>query len=300
MVVFIGLIFLLAIYICIQVIRCKAAVRVGKSRLSTYKVKTAKLSYGEMKYVDQGEGAVILSIHGIFGGYDQAYETCVNYASDCRIIAPARFGYLGSEVCGDGAPAEQAKAYVELLDILHIDKVYLLATSAGGSVAIRFALDYPERVKGLILYCSAMPRSKKPKRVIEYKMNPSLMCNDYSLYLTAPFYHLFFGIDSTVINGIIPCADRKKGVEIDMAITNLDMIRNYDGYKVEELKMSTLIFQAKDDRLVRYSESKKSVERFANCKFIPFDKGGHLMVGDGENIESTVLSFIKNDGQFRK
>ena len=46
---------------------------------------------------------------------------------------------------------------MELLDKLGIDKVYLLATSAGGSIAIRFALDYPERTRGLILYCSAMP-----------------------------------------------------------------------------------------------------------------------------------------------
>ena len=52
---------------------------------------------------------------------------------------------------------EEVQAYVELLDKLGIDKVYLLATSAGGSIAIRFALDYPERTRGLILYCSAMP-----------------------------------------------------------------------------------------------------------------------------------------------
>ena len=56
----------------------------------------------------------------------------------------------------------QTAAYVELLDKLGIDKVYLLATSAGGSVAIRFALDYPQRTKGLILYCSAMPPVEKP------------------------------------------------------------------------------------------------------------------------------------------
>ena len=272
MIVLIGLVFLLAIYMCIQAIRCKAAVRLGKNRLDSYDVKTARLSYGEMTYVDEGEGDVILSIHGIFGGYDQAYGTCENYVSDCRIIAPARFGYLGSDVYGDGTPAEQAKAYIELLDQLNIDKVYLLATSAGGSVAIRFALDYPERTKGLILYCSAMPRSEKPKRVIEYKMNVSWMCNDYSMYLTAPLYNLFFGIDSMVINGIIPCEDRKTGVKIDMIITNYDMARNYDSYQIESLKMPTLIFQAKDDRLVRYSESKKSVKRFQNCTFIPFEK----------------------------
>ena len=52
---------------------------------------------------------------------------------------------MKSDVYGDGTPAKQAEAYVELLDNLGIDKGYLLATSAGGSIAIRFTLDYLER-----------------------------------------------------------------------------------------------------------------------------------------------------------
>ena len=57
---------------------------------------------------------------------------------------------------------------MELLDRLGINEVYVLSTSAGGSVAIRFALDYPERTKGLILYCSAMPLTEKPAKYAEY------------------------------------------------------------------------------------------------------------------------------------
>ena len=152
-----GVLLVLVIYFIVQGIRCSMAVKESKSRLATYNARTIALSYGDMTYVDSGEGEVILSVHGIFGGYDQAYDTCKDFCSDYRIIAPSRFGYLGSDVSGDGTPAKQAEAYVELLDKLGINKVYLLATSAGGSIAIRFALDYPERTRGLILYCSAMP-----------------------------------------------------------------------------------------------------------------------------------------------
>lgn len=69
-----------------------------------------------MTYVDQGRGDAIVSVHGIFGGYDQAFDTCKDKVNDYRIIAPSRFGYLGSDVLGNGTPAEQATAYVELLD----------------------------------------------------------------------------------------------------------------------------------------------------------------------------------------
>ncbi|MDY5861658.1 alpha/beta fold hydrolase, partial [Agathobacter sp.] len=137
----VGVLLAFAIYLSVQWIRCSMEVKENKSRLATYNAQTVTLSYGDMTYVDSGKGEVILSIHGIFGGYDQAYDTCKDFCSDYRIIAPSRFGYLGSDVSGDGTPAKQAEAYVELLDKLGIDKVYLLATSAGGSIAIRFALD---------------------------------------------------------------------------------------------------------------------------------------------------------------
>ena len=113
-----GVFLVLAIYLIVQGIRCGIAVRESKDRLAAYNVRTAALSYGDMTYVDSGSGEVILSVHGIFGGYDQAYDTCKDFCSDYRIIAPSRFGYLGSDVYGDGTPAEQAAAYVELLDKL--------------------------------------------------------------------------------------------------------------------------------------------------------------------------------------
>lgn len=178
-----GILFVLAIYLSVQGIRCNMAVRSSEENLAAYGAKTAHLSYGDMSYVDRGKGEVILSVHGIFGGYDQAYNTCKDFGADYRIIAPSRFGYLGSNVLGNGTPAEQAMAYIELLDELGIEKVYLLATSAGGSIAIRFALDYPERTKGLILYCSAMPLTEKPESYAEYAGPPAFLCNDYAMFL---------------------------------------------------------------------------------------------------------------------
>lgn len=102
-------------------------------------------------------GETLLSVHGLYGGYDQALENVGSLSSRYRILAPSRFGYPGSSVKGEGTPREQAEAYVELLDILGIERVFILGASAGGTPAIRFALDFPQRAKGLILY-TALPR----------------------------------------------------------------------------------------------------------------------------------------------
>ncbi|WP_239661913.1 MULTISPECIES: alpha/beta fold hydrolase [Rothia] len=110
--------------------------------LASYPVKTAHLSYGEIAYLDimptgsssvYSDPPVILSLHGIYGGYDQAFENVRELSKHYRIIAPSRFGYPGSAVAGEGSPKEQAAALMALLDILNIEQVYVLGASAGGT-----------------------------------------------------------------------------------------------------------------------------------------------------------------------
>ncbi len=282
----------IAIYLIIQSVRCNRAVNAGRERLTTYHAEIATLSYGNMTYVDRGEGEVILSVHGIFGGYDQAYDTCQDIDSDYRIIAPSRFGYLGSDTLGNGTPAEQAAAYIELLDELGIDKVYLLGTSAGGSIAIRFALDYPERTKGLILFCSAMPYTEKPEKYAKYAGPPAFLCNDYAMFLLSPLFEPIMGMEPSTIYSMLPVSDRKDGIVLDASISNPDMARNFDSYDIESLQVPTLVLHAKDDKLADYKLTEKAVPRFPNCTFISFETGGHLMAGHSTEINEAVAAFI--------
>lgn len=286
-----GAVFFFVVYLIVQRIRCSIAEEKSKERLSAYGAETVNLEYGNISFVDRGKGESILSIHGIFGGYDQAYDTCKDFSSDYRIIAPSRFGYLGSDILGNGTPAEQATAYVSLLDKLGIEKVYLLATSAGGSVAIRFALDYPERTKGLILYCSAMPLTEKPDKYLKYAGPPPFLCNSFTMFLLSPLFKLIMGMEPSTIYDMLPVGDRKDGVVLDASVTNLDMAKNYDDYHIEELQVPTLVFHAKDDKLANYADTEKAVKRFANCTFISFENGGHLMEGHEKEIKKAVSNF---------
>ena len=81
-------------------------------------------------------------------------------------------------------------------------------------------------------------------------------------------------------------------VVLDASVINLDMARNYDDYRIEELQVPTLVFHAKDDKLASYTDTEKAVKRFPNCSFIPFESGGHLIAGHGEEIKEAVSKFI--------
>jgi len=287
-----GMIILLALYLLVQGVRCGIAVKASQARLNSYNPKTAALSYGDITYVDAGDGEVIIPVHGIFGGYDQAFETCRDFSSAYRILAPSRFGYLGSDSKGDGTPGEQASAFVELMDFLGIEKAYILGTSAGGTIAIRFALDYPERTKGLILYCSAMPYAEKPVHFPEYAGPPPFLVNNFAMFALSPFFDPIMGMEPSTIYSMLPVTNRKEGVDMDARINNPDMARNFEDYTVENLHVPVLIIHAKDDKLADYTQTEKAVPRFPNCTFISFETGGHLMTGHSAEINAAVAAFL--------
>mgnify|MGYP001790893609 CR=1 FL=1 len=135
----------------------KALATDARARLLALPVRRMALSHGEVAYVDcgpqpsggdsgfgPGSGCeTILSVHGLYGGYDQALDSVGSLSEYCRVIAPSRFGYPGSAVRGDGSPADQAAVFAEMLNRLGIERVFVLGASAGGTPAIRFALDHP-------------------------------------------------------------------------------------------------------------------------------------------------------------
>ncbi|MDI9497635.1 MAG: alpha/beta hydrolase [Bacillota bacterium] len=283
----------MGLYLLVQGLRCLVGLQAAREKLASFEVKTAALSYGPMSYVEAGDGDVILSVHGLFGGYDQACENVRNLADRHRLIAPSRFGYPGSAVKGEGTPEEQASAFAELLGHLAIARAHVLATSAGGTPAIRFALDYPERVRTLILFCSAMPVAEKPRSFLEYQAPPEPLLSDYAMYLISPLMPALMGMPASTAADIQPISARKTGVILDGRLTNPDMERNFEQYPIEELRVPVLILHAEDDPVASYEKVRQARHRFPDLTLVTFPDGGHMMRGHGEEIDQALKDFMQ-------
>ena len=85
---------------------------------------------------------------------------------------------------------------------------------------------------------------------------------------------------------------------MDASVTNPDMSRNYDSYKIEDLQVPTLILHAKDDKLARFEDAERALNRFPNSTLVTFETGGHLMVGHEEEIKKAVMEFMETQRGF--
>lgn len=106
-------------------------------------------------YHELGEGTPILFLHGSGTGVTAAANWWLNLpqlSQHGRCIAIDSIGY-GQSVVADGTKygiREWVQHAVRVLDALGIEKTWIVGNSLGGWLAFQFAIDFPERLLGVV------------------------------------------------------------------------------------------------------------------------------------------------------
>ena len=106
-------------------------------------------------YHELGEGTPILFLHGSGTGVTAAANWWLNLpelSQYGRCIAIDSIGY-GQSVVADGTKygiREWVRHAVRVLDALGIEKTWIVGNSLGGWLAFQFAIDFPERLLGVV------------------------------------------------------------------------------------------------------------------------------------------------------
>lgn len=106
---------------------------------------------------EDGKGPPVLLLHGM--GADRLLWNAVAtpLAAEFHILAPDLRGH-GATPVPSGSTftlAEMEADVLRLLDQRSLETVHLVGHSAGGLLALRMALDHPERIRSLIVVCGA-------------------------------------------------------------------------------------------------------------------------------------------------
>lgn len=109
----------------------------------------------EVSMVTEGEGPVVLLIHGMAGSAATWNEVIPVLSRFYTVIAPDLPGHgRSAKPRGDYSLGALASFLRDLMATLGHERATVVGQSLGGGIAMQFAYQYPERVERLVLVCA--------------------------------------------------------------------------------------------------------------------------------------------------
>ena len=111
----------------------------------------AELPGTRLGYWDTGgDGEPIVLLHPASGSaLVWLYQQPVFAKAGYRVIAYSRRNYYNSDLAPENNPGTASDDLQNLVEFLRLDKIHLVSSAAGGSVAADYALSHPERLRSL-------------------------------------------------------------------------------------------------------------------------------------------------------
>jgi pimeloyl-ACP methyl ester carboxylesterase len=262
----------------------------------------------------EGEPAIVL-IHGFGASTFSWREVLKPLSSFGRVVAYDRpaFGLTSRPMPGEweGESPYSFQAQISLLlsflERVNISEVVLVGHSAGGAVALQFALLYPERVSALILVAPAVFQSGPPfpqwllplLRTPQMRHLGPLIVRYFSSKaeeLLRSSWHDSSKITAEILEGY------KKPMRVknwDRALWEyilqtepLDLSEHF-----QELKVPVLVLAGEDDRIVPTEQSVLLAQKLLQAKLVLIPECGHLPQEEKpQEFVEAVSSFLVSSG----
>src|SRR5262245_9254006 len=237
------------------------------------------LNQGTKIYWDEeGNGDPILLIMGL--GYPAIawYRTRPVLSREFRTIAFDNRGVGRSERPPGPYPIPlMASDALAVLDAARVETAHVFGVSMGGMIAQEFALQYPERVRSLILGCTTAGGShavRAEAEVNDFMRARSNLDPDAAAEASVPYIY-----DSATPRTLIDedLVLRKQWPTKPQAyLAQLQGILAWEAYsRIDQIRVPTLVIHGESDRLIPVRNGELIAERITGAKFVRLTQAGH-------------------------
>jgi|TARA_R110002049_G_scaffold89353_4_gene224911 abhydrolase domain-containing protein 6 len=270
-----------------------------KGKLKEKSVKVGDLAW---PYLEGGpaDGEPLVLLHGFGGDKDNWAMYAPEMVGKYRLIAPdlPGFGDNIREAGRDYDMATQASRVRDFLDAMGIEKCHIGGNSMGGFVALRFALDYPERLLSMTLFNNAgvvgTKESELQKEALAGKNPLEIHSADDVKRMMAFVAHKPMKVPGQFRKIFYEdfAAHRELLDKIFWNLVEDGTVRALND-RLGEVKAPTLIIWGRHDQLIDVSCVKVLEDGIPNAESVIFEDAGHVpMIEKPKETAARHLEFL--------
>lgn len=256
----------------------------------------------KINYEVEGEGEPLVLIHGLSGSTIEWFFQIPELSKHYKVIA---YDIRGHGQTDKPKQEYSIKLFADdlkgLLDKLGVERAHIIGHSMGGMVAQQFALDYPDKVKSLVLANTASESGE----VGELYIKNSILCAE-KFGMEAVFDDmLIWNLHESFLR------ENKEIIEIwkEQFLTDNDQVHAYVAAcnavrrfnltsQLQKIKAPTLVLVGDNDITTPLKYSKIIHQNILNSELKTIEDAGHLshVVNSGITFNEAVLEFLKKLG----
>ncbi|GAB5492618.1 MAG: alpha/beta hydrolase [Phototrophicaceae bacterium] len=176
----------------------------------------------------------------------------------------------GSSPKHDSSSIEDyAEDVIAFLDTLNLEKVIVVGHSMGGGIAQQIALDYPERLQGLILIATGAKLAVNPSIIEGILTHPEETARSVTKWSWGDFAD-----DDLIEQGIQHLLQTPlEVIQTDYIACNQFDVRD----RLSEIKIKTLIIAGAKDKMTRLEGNQEIADNIPNSQIEIFAECGHMV-----------------------
>ncbi|WP_209123737.1 alpha/beta fold hydrolase [Alkalihalobacillus sp. BA299] len=255
----------------------------------------------EIYYEVHGQGEPLLLIMGLSHNSLSWFRTLPELAKHYKVIIFDNRGCGKSDKPNTPYSIElMADDARSVLDAAEVEAAHVYGISMGGMIAQRLTLQYPDRVKSLILGCTTAGGPNHVQPSMEVSMQMMARANSPAspeelAWDSAPILYSSSFIEA---NRVVIAEDIKKRIEIPtppngyMLQLQACLAHNTDE-ELSNINVPTLVIHGNADVLVPYENGVNLANKIKNAQFLTVPGAGHLYVSEATDlVNRKVLNFL--------
>ena len=255
-----------------------------------------------IRYIDAGRGPPVVLLHGL-GASMYAWRKNVGAmaAAGFRVIAFDNRGFgLSDKPAVPYDNAAYARLAIALLDSLGISDAVLVGHSMGGAIAAEVAIEYPQRVRGLVLVGSAGLGAREPLlfRVARWPvLGPAVLAfrgrGFTARLLKATYFDPSKVTESDVDQYYAPVAQPAYGRALRAVLRQF----HFDGLKgrLDKIEAPTVVLWGEEDRWVPLGLGRALAAGITRSAFVSVPHAGHSVQEEApDEVNHLVIRFLKD------